>query len=193
MNHNDIARELLERYYSDADRLVHRGVASALDVDLGMRLGAGYPAGPFEARGSAPRAASTSGTNAGIALVFRQHRRVRSHGVRDRGGRGPRRQRRHSRRPHRRIHRSLAGIDHRESRPLRRPRPSLGAGCRGHRGPHRLRAERQRHSGRRRRDHRGGRRRPPRQAGRPRAGSTSVLVRRPFWRRTPALIASPTS
>ena len=40
-----------------------RGVASALDVDLGMRLGAGYPAGPFEARGSAPRAASTSGTN----------------------------------------------------------------------------------------------------------------------------------
>ncbi len=54
MNQDDIAGELLERYYSDADRLVHRGVASALDVDLGMRLGAGYPAGPFEARGSAP-------------------------------------------------------------------------------------------------------------------------------------------
>jgi len=62
VDHDDIAQALLERYYADADRLVRRGVASSQDVDLGMRLGAGYPAGPFEARSSAPQAASTSRT-----------------------------------------------------------------------------------------------------------------------------------
>ena len=64
MDENDIAHELLGRYYSDADRLVNRGVASALDVDLGMRLGAAFPAGPFEARNLAPPAAPTSRSTA---------------------------------------------------------------------------------------------------------------------------------
>ena len=57
MDHTDIAHTLLEHYYADADRLVLRGVASSQDVDLGMRLGAGYPAGPFEARNAAMPAA----------------------------------------------------------------------------------------------------------------------------------------
>lgn len=52
MNKNDIPGALLERYYADADRLVSRGLASRQDIDLAMRLGAGYPAGPFEARGA---------------------------------------------------------------------------------------------------------------------------------------------
>ena len=125
--------------------------------------------GPSRREAQRRAAASTSRTPRGIAVVSRQRRRVRPHGVRHRRGSGPRRQCRHDRRPHRGIHRSIPGIDHRESRPLGRPRPPLGAGCRGHRGPHRLRAQHRRHSGRRRCDHRGGRRRPSRQAGRPRA------------------------
>ncbi|GAA5092249.1 hypothetical protein GCM10025760_20620 [Microbacterium yannicii] len=51
MNRTDIAHALLERYYADADLLVDQGVASSDDVDVAMRLGAGYPAGPFETRG----------------------------------------------------------------------------------------------------------------------------------------------
>jgi 3-hydroxybutyryl-CoA dehydrogenase len=57
VDQRDFAHELLERYYADADRLVGRGVASPEDIDLAMRLGAGYPAGPFEARGAGPSAA----------------------------------------------------------------------------------------------------------------------------------------
>lgn len=62
MHHNDIAHALLDRYYTDADRLADRGVASPDDIDLAMRLGAGYPAGPFEARAGQPSAAPDSRT-----------------------------------------------------------------------------------------------------------------------------------
>ncbi|GGH47304.1 3-hydroxyacyl-CoA dehydrogenase family protein [Microbacterium album] len=53
MTHPDPAAALLDGYYADADALVSRGVASAAHVDTSMRLGAGYAAGPFAARGIA--------------------------------------------------------------------------------------------------------------------------------------------
>ena len=39
---------LLVPYLMEAVRLVERGDASAKDVDLAMKLGAGHPMGPFE-------------------------------------------------------------------------------------------------------------------------------------------------
>ena len=43
-----IVNRLLVPYQLEAIRLVERGVASAEDVDTAMKLGAGYPMGPFE-------------------------------------------------------------------------------------------------------------------------------------------------
>ncbi|MEN2738421.1 3-hydroxyacyl-CoA dehydrogenase NAD-binding domain-containing protein [Microbacterium sp. X-17] len=60
MDQNEIAQALLDRYVDDADRLVDRGVASPHDIDVAMRLGAGYPAGPFEARGAPSSAVPTA-------------------------------------------------------------------------------------------------------------------------------------
>ncbi|KAJ1913009.1 hypothetical protein IWQ60_009404 [Tieghemiomyces parasiticus] len=43
-----IVNRLLVPYMTEAIRLVERGVASPEDVDTAMKLGAGYPMGPFE-------------------------------------------------------------------------------------------------------------------------------------------------
>jgi 3-hydroxyacyl-CoA dehydrogenase len=43
-----IVNRLLVPYLMEAVRLVERGDASAKDVDLAMKLGAGHPMGPFE-------------------------------------------------------------------------------------------------------------------------------------------------
>ncbi|KAI9340066.1 short chain 3-hydroxyacyl-CoA dehydrogenase mitochondrial precursor [Zopfochytrium polystomum] len=43
-----IVNRLLVPYMLEAIRLVERGVASKEDVDIAMKLGAGYPMGPFE-------------------------------------------------------------------------------------------------------------------------------------------------
>ena len=43
-----IVNRLLVPYQVEAIRLVERGVASPRDVDTAMKLGAGYPMGPFE-------------------------------------------------------------------------------------------------------------------------------------------------
>ncbi|CAG0893862.1 unnamed protein product [Cyprideis torosa] len=43
-----IVNRLLIPYLSEASKLVERGDASVEDVDLAMKLGAGYPMGPFE-------------------------------------------------------------------------------------------------------------------------------------------------
>merc|ERR1712121_394680 len=43
-----IVNRLLVPYLMEAIRLVERGHASAKDVDLAMKLGAGHPMGPFE-------------------------------------------------------------------------------------------------------------------------------------------------
>ncbi|TPP66549.1 Mitochondrial hydroxyacyl-coenzyme a dehydrogenase [Fasciola gigantica] len=43
-----IVNRLLVPYLIEAINLVERGDASAMDVDIGMKLGAGYPMGPFE-------------------------------------------------------------------------------------------------------------------------------------------------
>lgn len=43
-----IVNRLLVPYQLEAIRLVERGVASPQDVDTAMKLGAGYPMGPFE-------------------------------------------------------------------------------------------------------------------------------------------------
>ena len=42
-----VVNRLLIPYMNEAFRLVERGVASVEDVDIGMRLGAGHPMGPF--------------------------------------------------------------------------------------------------------------------------------------------------
>jgi 3-hydroxybutyryl-CoA dehydrogenase len=56
MTYGSLARTLLSGYFADADLLVERDVATAADIDTAMRLGAGYPLGPFEARGADPGA-----------------------------------------------------------------------------------------------------------------------------------------
>ncbi|CAH8497970.1 unnamed protein product [Dicrocoelium dendriticum] len=43
-----VVNRLLVPYALEAVRLVERGCASTQDVDVGMKLGAGYPMGPFE-------------------------------------------------------------------------------------------------------------------------------------------------
>ena len=43
-----IVNRLLVPYMMEAIRLVERGHASKEDVDIAMKLGAGYPMGPFE-------------------------------------------------------------------------------------------------------------------------------------------------
>ena len=43
-----IVNRLLVPYLMEAVRLVERGEASAKDVDLAMKLGAGHPMGPFQ-------------------------------------------------------------------------------------------------------------------------------------------------
>ena len=45
-----IVNRLLVPYLMEAIRLVERGHASKEDVDIAMRLGAGYPMGPFQVR-----------------------------------------------------------------------------------------------------------------------------------------------
>ena len=46
-----IVNRLLVPYLMEAIRLVERGHASKEDVDIAMRLGAGYPMGPFQLGG----------------------------------------------------------------------------------------------------------------------------------------------
>jgi len=43
-----IVNRLLVPYLMEAMRLLERGDASARDIDIAMKLGAGYPMGPFE-------------------------------------------------------------------------------------------------------------------------------------------------
>lgn len=43
-----VVNRLLVPYMAEAVRLVERGDATAKDVDIAMKLGAGYPMGPFE-------------------------------------------------------------------------------------------------------------------------------------------------
>lgn len=43
-----VVNRLLIPYMSEAVRLLERGDATAEDIDIAMRLGAGYPMGPFE-------------------------------------------------------------------------------------------------------------------------------------------------
>lgn len=43
-----IVNRLLGPYMRDALRMLDRGDASARDIDIAMKLGAGYPMGPFE-------------------------------------------------------------------------------------------------------------------------------------------------
>ncbi|KAF4518925.1 hypothetical protein B566_EDAN006764 [Ephemera danica] len=43
-----VVNRLLVPYMSEAARLLDRGDASARDIDIAMKLGAGYPMGPFE-------------------------------------------------------------------------------------------------------------------------------------------------
>lgn len=43
-----IVNRLLAPYMSEAIRMLERGDASAEDIDIAMKLGAGYPMGPFE-------------------------------------------------------------------------------------------------------------------------------------------------
>jgi 3-hydroxyacyl-CoA dehydrogenase len=43
-----LVNRLLIPYVSEAFRMLERGDASARDIDIAMKLGAGYPMGPFE-------------------------------------------------------------------------------------------------------------------------------------------------
>lgn len=46
--HSFIVNRLLVPYMADAIRLLQRGDAQKEDIDTAMKLGAGYPMGPFE-------------------------------------------------------------------------------------------------------------------------------------------------
>lgn len=43
-----VVNRLLVPYLAEAVRMLERGDASARDIDIAMKLGAGYPMGPFE-------------------------------------------------------------------------------------------------------------------------------------------------
>lgn len=43
-----IVNRLLVPYMAEAVRMLERGDASSRDIDVAMKLGAGYPMGPFE-------------------------------------------------------------------------------------------------------------------------------------------------
>lgn len=43
-----VVNRLLVPYLGEAVRMLERGDASARDIDIAMKLGAGYPMGPFE-------------------------------------------------------------------------------------------------------------------------------------------------
>ena len=60
MAQNSIAETLFSDYYRDADALVEGGVATPTDIDTAMRLGAGYPVGPFAARGGLAQGAESA-------------------------------------------------------------------------------------------------------------------------------------
>lgn len=47
-----IVNRLLVPYMNEAIRLLERGDATARDIDTAMKLGAGYPMGPFELMGT---------------------------------------------------------------------------------------------------------------------------------------------
>ena len=47
-NQGFIVNRLLSPYMHEALRLIEDGIASARDIDTAMKLGAGYPMGPFE-------------------------------------------------------------------------------------------------------------------------------------------------
>jgi len=51
MRADDIAAAVLRGYHAEADALVGAGLATPGAIDTAMRLGAGHPQGPFEARG----------------------------------------------------------------------------------------------------------------------------------------------
>lgn len=46
-----IVNRLLVPYMQEAIRMLERGDATARDIDVAMKLGAGYPMGPFELLG----------------------------------------------------------------------------------------------------------------------------------------------
>ena len=46
-----IVNRLLVPYMQEAVRMLERGDATASDIDTAMKLGAGYPMGPFELMG----------------------------------------------------------------------------------------------------------------------------------------------
>ena len=47
-----IVNRLLIPYMQEAVRMLERGDATARDIDTAMKLGAGYPMGPFELMGT---------------------------------------------------------------------------------------------------------------------------------------------
>ena len=47
-----IVNRLLVPYMQEAIRMLERGDATARDIDIAMKLGAGYPMGPFELLGN---------------------------------------------------------------------------------------------------------------------------------------------
>jgi 3-hydroxybutyryl-CoA dehydrogenase len=73
MTHGSLAGTLLSGYFADADLLVEREVATPADIDTAMRLGAGYPLGPFEVRradpGASPMAAQSADENSSWTTV----------------------------------------------------------------------------------------------------------------------------
>lgn len=48
LNYSFIVNRLLVPYMMESLRIVERGEATPQDVDVAMKLGAGFPMGPFE-------------------------------------------------------------------------------------------------------------------------------------------------